>query len=296
MSLRCRLLIISLAALALLPGWVSGERLNVILVTVDTLRADHLGAYGYSRDTSPNIDRMAREGVLFSNARVAIPKTTPSLVSIVTGLYPRSHRIFELRVKLDQSIRTLAQALGESGYHTIGVCGQFNCHGKLGFSRGFHVYDDEFQPRAEAADADGKAPAFDPHVERRAGELVDLAIGYIGERPKEKPVFLWLHLMDPHAGYAPPEPYDTYYRGRPPVPRGHWFGDELPVEKIHRKALVEGIRSFDFYVNRYDGEIRYMDAELGRFVDYLEREGLKDRSMLVFTTDHGSTWASTPTR
>jgi arylsulfatase A-like enzyme/Flp pilus assembly protein TadD len=179
--------------------------LNLVLVTIDTLRADRLGCYGYSKIETPNLDALARKGVLFENALAQAPLTAPSHASMMTGLYPTMHKVRDTGgFVLSPSNATLASTLQEQGWDTAAFVGASVLKKRFGFSRGFTVYDDEFGKSGESVEGTR---------ERRAGEVVDRAVAWLGSQ-SGKPFFLWVHVYDPHMPYDPPSPFREKYKGR----------------------------------------------------------------------------------
>jgi len=217
---------------------------NVLLITLDTIRADRLGCYGSSVAT-PNIDSLARDGILFENAVSQVPLTWPSHAAILTGTYPFHNGVQDFTGQpLDASFRTLAQALQQNGYSTAAVVSSFVLDRSWGLARGFEHYDDAFEGSAFLE----RDLAL---VERRADQSVDHALAWLKTRPA-KPFFFWLHLFDPHSPYDPPEPFRSLYRDRP-----------------------------------YDGEVAFADRELGRLLDWMKRQGLYNRTLIILVGDHG---------
>ena len=179
---------------------------NVLIITMDTTRVDRIGCYGYDRIQTPNIDAMAREGILFEEAFSVQPVTLPSHCSIFTGTYPFHHGVRDNNIyKLADENLTMAEILKQRGYLTTAFLASYILHGRFGLYQGFSFYNDRFiQPRQK-----GRLP-----VERRASEVSFLAsewLDVIKEDLEKKPFFLWLHYYDPHAGYDPPHPYKTAY-------------------------------------------------------------------------------------
>jgi choline-sulfatase len=175
-------------------------RPNLLLVTIDTLRADHLGTYGHAAGETPTADRLAREGVLVEDATAHAPQTGPSHASILTGRLPYEHGIRDnFSPPLRPGLPTLASVLRGEGYDTAGFIGSITVSSRTGLDRGFEVFDDPFTRQGERRLVTGS--------ERRAGEVVDAALAWLGQ-PHERPFFAWVHLYDPHAPYEPPEPYD----------------------------------------------------------------------------------------
>lgn len=265
---------------------------DLVLISVDTLRADHLGAYGHTRPTSPAIDRLAEDGIVFDSAFTSAPKTTPGLASLVTGLPVKAHGIYELRIPLDPPVRVLAEILKDHGYETGGFCGQFNCHRGWGFARGFDHYDDAFDLGDDRLPPQ-RGGGFSAGSEKRAGYLVDSAVDWIEDRrtkgrvTERPPFFAWLHLMDPHAGYSPPGEYVDLFRGASKFSTLGLHGPTIPRELIHPQARLAETAEYDVYLNRYDGEIRYADDQIGRLLDHLRRTGLYEDALIVVTADHG---------
>ena len=185
----------------------SPSRLNLLLVTIDTLRADRLGCYGYSQIETPNLDKVARQGVLFENAVAPAPLTAPSHASMMTGVYPTVHKVRNTGgFVLSPSEPKLSKILQDQGWDTAAFIGSSVLKGRFGFNQGFAVYDDEMPTSAS-----GSAVA---EPERRAGEVVDRAVKWL-DAQSGKPFFLWVHVYDPHIPYDPPDPFREKYRDRP---------------------------------------------------------------------------------
>ncbi len=217
---------------------------NVVLVTIDTLRADRVGAYGHAAAQTPALDRLAREGVLLEDAVVQVPQTRPSHASIFTGLLPYEHGIRDnYSHPLTAGTPTLASVLREAGWDTAGFVGAYPVSRPSGLDRGFAVFDDPFGREGAAT--------RETRTERRASEVVDRVLAWL-RQPRARPFFAWVHLFDPHA------PYDA------PAPWG--------------ERLVD---------NPYDGEVAYADAQLGRLLAWLDGAGLRPRTLVVVTSDHG---------
>lgn len=181
--------------------------LNLVVVTIDTLRPDHLHCYGYSKIETPNLDAIARDGVMFENAVTQAPLTPPSHASIFTGLNPPTHRVRDTGgFVLQPSTTTLATILRQEGWDTAAFISSAVLKRLFGFNQGFAVYDDQM-PKP------GKGHEFDEDAERRAGETVDHAVRWLAAQ-SGKPYFLWVHVYDPHAPYQPPAPFREKYKDR----------------------------------------------------------------------------------
>ena len=183
--------------------------LNVVVVTVDTLRPDHLRCYGYPNIETPALDGLAQRGVLFENAVAQTPLTPPSHASIFTGQNPNVHKVRNTGgFVLQSSAHPLARILREQGWDTAAFIGSAVLKKLFGLNNGFSVYDDEM-PRP------GKRNEFREDPERKASVVVDHAIDWLHKRSSDKPYFLWVHLYDPHIPYRPPEEFARKYKGRP---------------------------------------------------------------------------------
>jgi tetratricopeptide (TPR) repeat protein len=179
--------------------WLSccfAEQPNIILITIDTLRADHLGCYGYKQNTSPNIDRLASRGLIFRNAFATAPITLPSHASILTGLYPAHHGLHDNAFFQTPSMWNLPEALKNAGYKTAAFVSGAPLISKYGLNHGFDLYQDQF---------DG--------TERKAAATADLALKWIAKN--EGPYFAWIHFFDPHAEYDPPQEFVSRFPGKP---------------------------------------------------------------------------------
>jgi arylsulfatase A-like enzyme len=231
-------------------------------VTVDTMRADHLGAYGYPRRTSPRIDALARRGLLFRNAETVQSATWPALTSLHTGLHPSAHGVIWNGWKPRARFVTLADLLRARGYETGAFLANMKGTEHPGFSRLF------------------LARGADQAAEDRAA--TDAAIAQL-ERVRDRPFFVWLHLVSPHADYAPPPGYDTFASST-----GSTLGGRVTdlVAARERGAMLTEAE-VAHVVGLYDGEIAYADAQVGRVLDALRAFGLERRTLVVLAADHG---------
>jgi len=249
---------------------------NLILITVDTLRADHLGVYGYPRKTSPNLDEFAKEAWLFRRAYAHAPATTPSLSALMTSHYPHETKVPTNHYRLPEKAVTLAEILGADGYRTGAIVGNLALKRDAGFDQGFEDYDDRL-------DQDTLMGA-----ERKAEQNTRQAQAWLERRHQEK-FFLWVHYMDPHGPYAPPPPYDRMFVEQRPGQK-----PALPVNKglsgkggISEYQVLGEHRDLDYYVSQYDGEIAYGDYWLGELLRTIRTLGLLKNTLIVFTADHG---------
>ncbi|HZQ96800.1 MAG TPA: sulfatase-like hydrolase/transferase [Candidatus Sulfotelmatobacter sp.] len=181
---------------------------DVLLITIDTLRADHVGAYGFKNAQTPTIDGLARTGVLFEHAYSQVPLTLASHTSLLTGTYPFHNGVQDFTGQpLSPDIRSVAQALQAKGYDTAAIVSSYVLDRSWGLNRGFSLYYDVFKGSSFLENDPGL-------VERKAGGSVDEALKWLRQN-RSKPFFLWLHLYDPHSGYEPPEPFRTRFIDSP---------------------------------------------------------------------------------
>ena len=213
---------------------------SILLVSIDTLRADHVGCFGDRNAATPNLDRWAAEGVLFEHAATPVPITLPAHATLLTGRLPHRHGLRDNGIyRLPEDVPTLAEGLVGAGYATAAVVGAVVLDRQYGIARGFQRYDDAIGGERSLAIA-----------ERPAGAVTDAALR--AARGLQSPYFLFVHYYDPHAAYAPPPPFDERFRSRP-----------------------------------YDGEVAYVDEQLGRLRTGLEALGLLRDTVVVLTADHG---------
>jgi arylsulfatase A-like enzyme/thioredoxin-like negative regulator of GroEL len=223
------------------------EAPNVILITIDTTRADRMGFMGSKRGLTPSLDVLARQGIVFECAFSQAPLTPVSHATIFTGTYPQFHTVTDFGHPLPSLLPYLPEILHKSGYRTAAFVGSLILDPKgnmaPGFDRGFDFFDAGFHQ---------KRPGEDRYhtIERRAGDVVNHAIAWL-HKNRQPPFFIWVHLYDPHAPYDPPPPYDKRIK------------------------------------DPYDGEIAYTDASLGKLFDYLRLRGLYDRALITVMSDHG---------
>ncbi|HXY49159.1 MAG TPA: sulfatase-like hydrolase/transferase [Terriglobales bacterium] len=226
----------------------AGTRPNIVLITLDTTRADRMGFLGSKLGLTPNLDEVARQGIVFTHAFSHVPLTTASHASLLTGTYPQFNHVNDFSVPLSPRLPYLPDLLGHGGYHTGAFVGSLildPLDGTApGFDRGFEVYDAGFRLRRHGMDRYGT-------VERRAGVVVDHALGWLSQL-HNPPFFLWVHLYDAHDPYDPPPPFKQRFTAQP-----------------------------------YDGEIAYADSALGKLFRELRKHGLFDETLIAVMADHG---------
>ncbi len=276
-------------------GEGSNERLNVVLIVVDALRADRLGCYGYPLPTSPHIDTLAGSGVVFERAVVQYPATGPSFGSLFTGKYPRKHGLSGMDPRLwlgGDFNQTLAEILSAHGYETGGVI-TGSLTRSSGLARGFHELFEEmpaygtYDVRSPLQTLRSRLPIARDWVRRRLAadpKLVTSEAERWLDRKRDARFFLFVHLYDTHAPYDPAREYlEPVHSGGPVYPP--LFSEELRALEERAEALspaeIQRVSAL------YDGEVRSADASVGRIVAQLDRLGLRQKTVIVVTADHG---------
>jgi len=255
---------------------------RIFLITVDTLRADHVSAYGYHRQTTPNVDKLAANGLLFTHAISQWPKTGPSFATMFTGRYPQTTGLtHKAAIHLPTYYETLAEMLHKQGYTTIAVVSNPVLGRRLGWNQGFDVYEETWLHGSKAAEDD-------PVAWRKlinARRVDELALPLLEKYAKTKKLFVWLHYSDPHAPYILPDgvknPFigDRYYTGDAPA---------KATQNIWRS--VRGSKDADklkFYVAQYDANVMVADRNIGKAIDEARSLGMLKNACLIFTADHG---------
>ena len=227
---------------------VRAEAPNIIFITVDTTRADRMGFLGCKKGLTPNLDAVARQGVVFEKAYSQAPLTPVSHATIFTGTYPQFHTVTDFGHPLPPLLPFLPEILQKSGYHTAAFIGSLILDPKAnmapGFDRGFDFFDAGFHIKR------GPNESRYDSVERRAGDVIGHALAWLNKN-RQSPFFIWIHLYDPHAPYDPPAPFDKRF------------------------------------ADAYDGEVAYADSALGKLFNYLRQRGLYDRALIAMMSDHG---------
>jgi arylsulfatase len=237
---------------------------NLLLIMVDTLRADHLGVYGYRRDTSPNLDRLAAQGLVFDRAFSSCSWTQPAVASVLTGLAPTEHGVVG-GTALSPAFETLGETLQRQGFGTIGLSASPIVGSREGFQRGFETFVQI--PWA------------------RAPRVNEVFADWLREN-RDSRWFAYLQYVDPHDAYDAPEPYGTMFTGAHRLRAGRTFPllRSLDFDQP-RVSLDPG--ELEYLRGAYDGEIRYWDAGLGALVETLRKTGVLENTVIVVTADHG---------
>ena len=251
---------------------------HVILVSIDTLRPDHLGCYGNPRPTSPNLDAIARAGVRFADATAAAPWTLPSHASMLTGLYPSHHGVKNHETRLPAEVVTLAEDFAQHGFETLAVVNSHNLGApqyqlSQGFARLEYITETYQDPRTGR----WSNPNMGPQVLSTAQEL-------LAKRDPEKPFFLFLHFYDVHTDFTP----SAEHRAELVQPyAGKLDGRTQQLNGVRKRKERLGAYDLRFLREMYDAEIRTFDELFGRFLAWLDEQGLRQETLLVVTSDHG---------
>jgi len=302
------------------------QKPNVILIVMDAVRADHLSCYAYHRKTSPNIEKIARNGVLFENAFSAAEWSPPSHASIFTGKYPSFHRTLGRNVFLGEDNITLADVLNLNGYLTIGMSGNMIISPEFKFDKGFQKYvvvdtpDNSFSARARFI---GESPKdfvrtliYGP--DRFIYRTNEIIRNFLSKHDRKKPFFMFINFYNCHAPYDPPRPYKKLFCGSFDEPSlfivdflskkilGKTMEKitdrNLDIRKLNYAASDDGQYSFigkelrvspeewEIIRSWYDGEISYLDHRIGELISLLEKKGYLDNTLLILTSDHGESF------
>ncbi len=275
-------------AFARLPH-APAEMPNVLLIVVDTLRADHLSAYGYARATSPHFDRIAQQGVLFERAFSTSSWTLPSHASILTGRYPHEHGA--VKDRYDGRFRGIAEELLHRGYQTGAFSANFLFFSRpSGFGRGFIRFEDFFQTPVDMASRTVFGKKFQMHVlfrlgyrkiigRRRAGDINSALLRWL-DRKSDAPFFAFLNYYDSHDPYRPPQPYLSRF-SKVPNPGGHINSS---TQVLSGKLSPDQVRE---EIDAYDGAVAYVDDQIDNLMAELKKRGLLENTIVVITSDHG---------
>lgn len=244
----------------LLPGCTKKQaKPNILLITIDTLRRDHLGCYGYQLDTSPFIDSLAKEGVVYKNVVTPLPLTDGSHATILTSLHPLAHQVIRNATSLKDKVETIAEVLKKNGYYTIGTIAAFHLSHKYNFNQGFDSFSDTWNKKIKYNETWSRVAEsvnnslfeqIDEYLEKRKKD----------EKEKDKPLFIWVHYYDPHTPY-------------------------VNRKEITFESYEKDNKRYPFI--NYDKEIRYTDEHIKKLYKYLEEKGLGETLLTCITADHG---------
>ncbi|MCB9689672.1 MAG: sulfatase-like hydrolase/transferase [Alphaproteobacteria bacterium] len=244
-------------------------RPDVLLVSIDTLRADHLGTYGYARDTSPFLDRLAARGTVFEDAWSPSPWTLPSHTTMLTGLVPAHHGVIEDDLRIGDDLPLLQEAFRDAGWGTIGVVSTLFVSSRYGFDRGFDAFHD-FGILDKETNNLGKVDA---------DQVFHHALDLARQQPDGRPLFLFTHVYDCHFGYDAPEPWNTRFDRAP-----RWDDEVYKNYEVYRRRMIPKVQ-LDHQIAQYDEEIAWVDAMLEELVETWRASGRE--LVVVVTADHG---------
>lgn len=263
--------------------------ISVLLITLDTTRADHLSCYGYSRQTTPALDRLSTEGILFTNAYCTSPSTLPSHISILTGLHPLSFGVHDNNTRVPDEAHSIAEVLARHGYETAAFVSSFVLSELTNVSQGFQLYDSVDDFMTDTVDqAVNAIPGY-----RSAEETTQQALSWWQERRRGKPFFAWVHYYDPHFPYRPPSEFD------------HFSSSQFQNEDVILYDLIESgsadIRTvftsakdilsateYQRLVDLYDGEIARMDASIDNLLKAVSSSD--EKTLIIVVADHGESF------
>ncbi len=254
---------------------------NVILITISTLRADHVSCLGCERDTTPNFDDFGEENILFRNVFATSGWMMPAHGSIFTSLYPSVHGATHINKSLGDEHYTLAEILSNNGYYCVGFCCNPRLDQEHGFAQGFDIYDDYSVSMILQSLALGNEGTFDINKQRTNALINDAAIRWL-QNNTHKPFFMFVHYYDNHWDYLPPSPYYNLYD---PDYDGPIDGTEIAREPLFSNP--PGERDIQHIIALYDGEVKQTDNDLGEMLKVLKDRGILDNSIVIILGDHG---------
>jgi len=250
---------------------------HIFLITVDTLRADHMSLYGYGRATSPNLQQAAARGVTFDRAVCQWPKTGSSFASMFTGMYPHTTGItHKAAVRIPEKYLTLPELFKESGYTTLGVVSNAVVGAHFGWSSGF----DEFAETWGGGEFPDDPKLFRPLAS--APKVQETAVPLLRKYAKADKLFAWIHYSDTHAPYMLPAGETNPFEGDP-----LFQGDRTIPDRIAKGYTLDGRTDLKYYVSQYDANVRLADTYIQKLLDEMRSLGLLEDSLVIFTADHG---------
>jgi arylsulfatase A-like enzyme len=283
---KIRILIVILVVIFIIGEWIficseHSDNTNVVVITIDALRPDHLGCYGYGRNTSPSIDVFAEDSVLFAQAISQASVTIASLASFVTAVYPVRHRIITQHLDYDRDLSypTIMEILKEQNYEIA----TFFAHPLLDRVKwikrkvDFHFQTKYYKDNSHQINS------------YSAADLTNAVLDWISRKPKNK-FFIWMHYIDPHTPYLPPHPYDKLY-----INDEYYNSDKTAcfVDNLEGRGgippdvAIKNISEVDYYIAQYDGEIKYVDKQIGRLIKNLKELDLYKNTLIIISADHG---------
>ena len=238
---------------------------NIILISLDTVRADHLSSYGNPRNTSPNIDKLAGKGVLFENAYSQAPWTLPAMATVHTSLYPTEHGAIKGYLAIKKELNTLAEYMKNNNYKTMAITTHSLIDSNHGFAQGFDIFDER-----------NHRGVYDSSSERITQKAIKLISGN-----KDSKFFLWVHYFDPHSAYIDHEEYSYGQK-----PRGN-LPETLKDSTLNKRKDKLKPEDVQYVVDIYDEEISHTDKSIGELIGALDTQRLKEDTVIILTADHG---------
>lgn len=254
---------------------------NVILITISSLRADHVSCLGYTRDTTPNFDAFAGENILFRNTFATSGWMMPTHGSIFTSLYPTLHGATHIDKSLGEEHCTLAEILADNGYYCVGFCCNPRLDREHGFAQGFNLYDDYSVSIMLESVAFEDKKSIDINRQRTNALINDAAIRWL-QNNTHRPFFMFIHYYDNHWDYLPPPPYSERYD---PDYDGPIDGTQIAREPLFSNPPSK--RDIQHIIALYDGEVRQTDNDMGEFLNALKDTDISDNSIIIIMGDHG---------
>jgi arylsulfatase A-like enzyme len=266
---------------------------HIILISIDTLRYDHLGCYGYGRNTSPYIDKFAHKATLYKNAYSTAVWTPPAHASMLTGLYPSSHGVMGDK-KLGASVPTIAQILQQNGYHTCGFVNNSQVGEMVGFEKDhsdfYEIWKGIEKHKAGKRILHKLASMFS-HTDKGAKKTTDKVQSWISNRwDKKSPFYLFIHYLEPHNPLFPPKEFKNKFLSE----RSKGLRWKKTISKYRRNPLYHYLKEAqitaeqkDVLVDLYDAEIAYLDWQIGRLFSFLKKNNLFENTLVAVTADHG---------
>jgi len=245
-------------------GGASSERPNIVLISLDTTRMDHLSVYGYPRPTSPALEQFAEEGTKFDLAYAPIATTGPSHSTMFTSLYPVAHHVVKNGIVLSESCETISELLSDRGYETAAIMSSYVLKERFGYRQGFDHFDDTFTIEGSSTKVSTwEGRQVEGGFDRRADDATARAVEWLETaRDPDRPFFLFVHYFDPHSPYDPPSGFKgRFHQGTQP--------------------------SLEMLIGRYDEEVAFTDQQVGVLLDALDRLQLDEDTVVIITGDHG---------
>jgi arylsulfatase A-like enzyme len=256
---------------------------SILLIVADTLRADHLGCYGFDLSTSPNIDRLAARGITFDRFYTVVPSTLASVTSMMTSLYPKDHGAFRNGFKGHENLQVLGDIVREKGYETAAFVASYCLSKKFGMDKGFDIFSAKFTKRN---------PSIKETIYCGAKTVTNNFLKWVRDRDIEEPFFAMVHYFDPHWPYDPPTQYMKFFDVKKMSEYDSLHPEQKPSEApsdVPPTGKDPSLRELNFH-GLYCAEIRFMDAQIGRIMQYLEDSGLLKDTIVIFVSDHGETF------